>query len=84
LSGDASYARHWLYWQDEIGLFNERNPGGNVIDSDEIYTIYRLMITIGILVSIKRLLVGLFLGRQTFGKRINISSCTVRKIPSSH
>ena len=68
LSGDASYARHWLYFQDFIDLFNEQNPGGNVINSPTNYAILRLMIIVGVCVSIKRLVVGLFLGRQTFGK----------------
>ena len=68
LSGDSRYARHWFYFQDFIELFNEENPGGNVINSSTNYAILRLMIIVGVCVSIKRLVVGLFLGRQTFGK----------------
>ena len=67
LSGDRDYAHHWGYWQDWVGLFNEENPSGNVVDHEWNNKILRLTIFIGIAVSIKRLFVALFLGRQTFG-----------------
>ena len=28
--GDRRFARHWLYWQDAIAMFNQTNPSGNV------------------------------------------------------
>ena len=64
--GDERYVRHWFYWQDLIGLFNEDNPGGNVINSQVNYTFLTCMIVIGVFASIKRLIVALLLGRQTF------------------
>lgn len=67
-TGDERYVRHWFYWQDVIGLFNEDNPGGNVINSETNMTLLSLMVVIGVLVSVKRMLVGLFLGRKTFGE----------------
>ncbi|CAJ1957654.1 unnamed protein product [Cylindrotheca closterium] len=66
LYGNTAFAAHWLFWQDTIPLFSEANPAGNVVNSD----LYRIILTIGatvtVAVSIKRLAVGLFLGRQSF------------------
>ncbi|CAB9496794.1 Mechanosensitive ion channel protein [Seminavis robusta] len=66
LSGGKRYARHWLYQQDKIGLFNEDNPGNGVLDGTIYQSLLRLMLFAGILAAIKRLVVGLMLGRQTF------------------
>ena len=68
LAGDERYVRHWLYFQDTIGLFNEQNPGGHVVDHNINYAFMRTMIIAGVFTAIKRLMVGLMLGRQTFGK----------------
>ena len=76
--GDARYVRHWLYWQDFIGLFNEDNPGGNVINSDTNQALMSCMIVVGVLTSVKRLVVGLVLGRQTFGK------CELQRCPETN
>lgn len=67
LSGDRDFAHHWGYWQDWVGLFNEDNPSGNVVSNEWNYTILINAIIIGCAVAVKRLVVGLFLGRQTFG-----------------
>jgi hypothetical protein len=68
LSGDRAYAHHWGYWQDYIGLFNESNPSGNVVDNEWNIRILRLAIFVGVVAAVKRLVVSLFLGRQTFGE----------------
>jgi len=66
LSGDRDFAHHWGYWQDYVGLFNEDNPSGNVVDNEWNLTILRLAIFVALAVALKRLFVALFLGRQTF------------------
>jgi len=68
LSGETDFAHHWGYWQDYVDLFNEKNPSGNVVDNEWNSKILRIVIFVGVVVSIKRFLVVLFLGRQTFGK----------------
>jgi hypothetical protein len=68
LTGSHDYAHHWGYWQDYIKLFNEHNPSGTATEHELNDVIYKLMIIVGIVVSLKRLAVCLFLGRQTFGK----------------
>ena len=66
--GDSDFAGHWLYWQDWIGLFNEDNPAGNVVSNEWNYAILSNSIIVGCAVAVKRLVVGLFLGRQTLCK----------------
>ena len=68
LAGSSAFVRHWGHWQNVIHMFNESNPSGNVTNSDLNYTILRLAIAVGIIVAIKRLVVGVFLSRQTFCK----------------
>jgi hypothetical protein len=66
LAGDNPFARHWLYWQDAIALFNSENPGGDVTSSERFYKVLVISVAVGAVVSLKRLFVGLYLGRKTF------------------
>lgn len=66
LAGDNDYTRHWGYWQEWVELFNANNPSGRVIEHELNYQILKLAIIVGIVVSIKRLFVSLYLGRATF------------------
>jgi hypothetical protein len=66
LFGPRQFARHWVYYQDLIELFNECNPGGN-ITSDHTYS--RLLffsVYVGVLVSIKRFWIGLRFGKASY------------------
>jgi hypothetical protein len=65
---DRERSRHWLFWQNYVGLFNSDNPSGNMVN-DPIYTrILILTAVISVLVAIKRFAVGLWLSRNTFSK----------------
>jgi hypothetical protein len=66
LSGDGSFARHWLFWQDWWGLFNEENPGGEVTSSKPYLTLLTCFMVGGILATTKRVVVSLMLGRKTY------------------
>lgn len=66
LVGDHAFARHWLYWQDVWGLFNENNPAGDITSSLAYSRILVIAVSVGCVVSVKRLAIGLYLGRQTF------------------
>ncbi|CAB9510911.1 Mechanosensitive ion channel protein [Seminavis robusta] len=66
LAGSSRFVNHWCYWQNVISMFNENNPSGNIPNSSAYLTLLRLSVAVGGLVAVKRLLVGLFLGRQTF------------------
>ena len=70
LAGPSRLANHWGYWQDYVGLFNAENPSGNVTGNALYLQILQVAIGVGVAVSLKRLAVGMFLGRQTFGTQI--------------
>lgn len=66
LAGPNRFAAHWLFWQDYIGLFNFENPAGNVVNSTLNIRILVISLVLGIIVSLKRLFLGLYLGKRTF------------------
>ena len=68
LCGDGPFAKHWGYWQDLVGLFSSTNPPGHVVDSIWNFRILITAIGVSVAVALKRFAVGLYLGRQTFGK----------------
>ena len=70
LYGNGQFAKHWLFWQDAIGMFNTRNPSGNVPNSLVNMRILTIAISVSAAVAVKRFLVGLYLSRQTFGKKM--------------
>ena len=66
LYGDKAYAEHWGYFQDYVGLFNNENPSGGVVDSDWNRRVLLIGVSVSFVVVLKRFIVGLVLGRQTF------------------
>jgi hypothetical protein len=66
LYGENGFVHHWGYFQEWVGLFNSKNPSGNVVDSDWNRRILLMMVTISVFTALKRFLVGLYLGRKTF------------------
>jgi hypothetical protein len=66
LYGTGPFAAHWGYAQTWVGLFNETNPSGIVVDSDWNRRILLIAATVPIAATLKRFGVGLFLGRQTY------------------
>ena len=67
LSGTSEFARHWAHWQDLIDMFNEANPSGNVISNSWNTRVLLVAMSVSIVVAIKRFVIGLYLGRKTFG-----------------
>jgi hypothetical protein len=68
LYGDHRFYQHWLFWQDTLEMFTEKNPAGQVIFSDTYRRILTVAVSVGIVVAIKRFWLALFLGKQTFGE----------------
>lgn len=66
VTGDKPFNKHWLYWQDVWGLFNENNPSGDVTNTLWLLRICAVCSALGVAVSLKRVAVGIYLGRQTF------------------
>jgi len=52
-----------------LGIFNEDNPSGEVVNHHLNKFILKTMIVVGVVISVKRITMALFLGRKTFGKR---------------
>ena len=66
LAGDHPYVHHWLYFQSTIGVFSEKNPSGQIVDNKWYWRALTIAISVSLAVSVKRFLVGLYLGRATF------------------
>ena len=66
LFGDHAFARHWLFWQDWIDLFNASNPAGSFLHSNFYLRLLCAMMFVGVVASLKRLWLATFLGRRSF------------------
>jgi hypothetical protein len=64
--GDSSFSNHWLFWQPYVGMFNRQNPSGFVTSSLAFYRVCAVAMGVGAAVSVKRMAIGIFLGRKTF------------------
>ncbi len=68
LYGDNDFVQHWGFFQDYVGLFNDDNPSGGVVGSEWNRRVLLIGATVSFFVVLKRFVVGLLLGRQTFRK----------------
>jgi hypothetical protein len=68
LAGSHPFYSHWMFYQHTIQLFNESNPSGDVVNSEWNFRILAIVAVVSAVVSVKRMWLGLYLGRQTFGK----------------
>ena len=66
--GKGRFAHHWGSYQDFVELFNRSNPSGTIVESDTYRTILTICVVVSLIVAVKRFLVGIYLGRQTFSK----------------
>mmetsp|Transcript_11377 Transcript_11377/g.17454 ORF Transcript_11377/g.17454 Transcript_11377/m.17454 type:complete len:883 (+) Transcript_11377:72-2720(+) len=66
LYGSEKWVKHWLYWQNIWGLFNEENPAGYVTASKDYRNILLGLLFLGIAASLKRVVFGLMFGKKTF------------------
>ncbi|KAL7540415.1 hypothetical protein ACHAXR_010092, partial [Thalassiosira sp. AJA248-18] len=66
LFGNHQFAKHWLFWQDWVDIFNATNPAGNFLHSEFYMRVLLAMIYIGVTASLKRLALATFLGRRSY------------------
>ena len=64
LYGSHQFPKHWLYWQHKLDLFNAANPVEGITDAPEYLQILLAMIFVGVMVSLKRLCIAIYLGRR--------------------
>ena len=66
LYGNNSFARHWLFWQNLVGLCNDENPAADFLHGGFYLRLLLSMVFIGVVTSLKRLTLAAFLGRRSF------------------
>ena len=64
--GDSPTANHWGYYL-QLDIFSDRNPSGSWTENHWYRSVLLCMISISIVVAVKRFLIGLYLGRKTYG-----------------
>jgi hypothetical protein len=67
----------------DINLFNEMNPSGDVVMSEGYTRFLIALIIVGVIVMVKRVIVALILGKKKYGKLV-IFCLLYRKIHSSN
>jgi hypothetical protein len=65
LYGNYPFPRHWLFWQNKLDIFNDKNPVEGVTSSDGYMRLLFACIFFGIAASLKRLFLAVYLGRRT-------------------
>jgi hypothetical protein len=60
------FAKHWLFWQSPMKVFNESNPSGDFVGSNFYLRLLLAMFTFGFTTALKRLWLGTFLGRRSY------------------
>eukprot|EP00934_Nitzschia_sp_Nitz4_P008246 Nitzschia sp. Nitz4//scaffold44_size153857//151542//153963//NITZ4_002752-RA/size153857-snap-gene-0.221-mRNA-1//-1//CDS//3329552250//8236//frame0 len=80
LSGQHPFFAHWLYFQKAVGLFNEDNPDGSLVDSEWNRRVLALASTVPVAVAIKRFWMGIFLGKQTYYQYSDKLAVVMKKI----
>jgi hypothetical protein len=66
LYGNGQFARHWLFYQDTIGLFNASNPSGPITGDPRYRGAIVFALCCGLVVAAKRFCVGLHFGKKTY------------------
>ncbi|GKY98944.1 hypothetical protein MPSEU_000850200 [Mayamaea pseudoterrestris] len=66
LYGSSKFARHWLYWQEYVDLFNDQNPAGSFVSAPEYKSALIVAMVVSVVVAAKRFWVGLWFGKKTY------------------
>lgn len=68
LAGPRDFVNHWGYFQDWIGLFNGRNPSGNVLTNQFYHSLIFCCIGFGGATVAKRAILSNVVGKRLVGK----------------
>lgn len=80
LSGSAAFFSHWLFWQKALGLFNEQNPSGHIVESLWNHRVLTISICVAFVTAVKRFLMGFYLGKNAFRSFSDKLALTMKKI----
>lgn len=66
LYGDRDFARHWLFFQDYLNVFNDSNPAGSVTTNKSFRGALIFSLCLSSAVAVKRFWIGLRFGRASY------------------
>jgi hypothetical protein len=65
-TADSLHVVFRLFYQDAVGMFNEKNPSGGVTSSQEYQTVLIVAVVVAFVVAVKRFWLGLVQGKRTY------------------
>lgn len=74
LSGRSAFAKHWLFWQPLVKMWNDYNSAGTITQSKINFAILSCALGFGLFTAIKRLWLGLYLGKRTYSESMCVVS----------
>jgi hypothetical protein len=80
LFGATRFANHWLYYQPWLGVFNDSNPSGGFPNYDVYTNIVIFSVVAGALVAVKRFVVGLRFGQNSYYRYADRLSSVLKEI----
>mmetsp|Transcript_3180 Transcript_3180/g.5784 ORF Transcript_3180/g.5784 Transcript_3180/m.5784 type:complete len:817 (-) Transcript_3180:194-2644(-) len=66
LYGKGKFARHWLFYQEVMDIFTEKNQAGTVLEATVYLSLLILAIVLGAAVALKRFGMGLWYGQSIY------------------
>lgn len=64
LYGDRKFVHHWAYWQDSVGLMNNKNPSGDVTSNELYLKVLVSVMVVSMAVTVKRAIIGRIVGKR--------------------
>jgi len=83
LYGERRFVLHWLYYQDYIEMFSDKNEAADFLSTKLYLSVLTASSVLGIFAALKRTAVSLYLGRRTCGKRKSFKSILTKYSGSS-
>ena len=80
LGGQYGFSSHWLYSQSLLDIFNAVNPSGNITTSVWNTRVHAIAVSVGIIVAMKRIYIGVSQSRKTFATYAGELGSVVKKI----
>jgi len=68
LTESTELGNHWLYFQNEVDVFNEKNPSGTVLQSELYRNLLVCIMVFGAVTAVKRVLLSNVIGKRLVGK----------------